>query len=127
MQDQTTFTILFCEDDDAVRCVTRRILQRAGYEVIAVTTGANALEILKEDPLRIDLLMTDVVMPSMNGPELAAAARLVNSELTILFVSGFAAQHLDVVEQFGERAAFLPKPYASASLIELVAYLLKGQ
>ena len=119
-----TGTILFCEDDDAVRCVTRRILERAGYLVLPATSGDEALHLMESHDGKVDLLITDVVMPGMSGPELASRLRKVAPDLRILFVSGFAAEHLEVVENFGSGAAFLPKPYTSASLSEMAAYLI---
>ena len=117
-------TILFCEDDDAVRCVTRRILERAGYEVLPATTGDRVVEMMREQGGNVDLLITDVVMPGMSGPELAGRMREEYPGLKVLFVSGFAAEHLEVVEDFGAGAAFLPKPYSSEALSFMTHHLL---
>ncbi len=126
MGSEKQSTILFCEDDDAVRCVTRRILERAGYLVLSAVSGRHAVKMLAEHDGTIDLLLTDVVMPGMSGPELATLLRQDLPDLKILFVSGFAAEHLEVVEDFGVGAAFLPKPYSCDSLTEMTEYLLAG-
>lgn len=126
MPNQADRVILFCEDDDSVRNVTRRIISLAGYVVHAAPTGSRALEIIDELDDPVDLLVTDVVMPGMTGPDLANALRQRTPDLNVLFISGFTAEHAHVVETFGVGAAFLPKPYTSAELIGTIETLLSS-
>jgi len=82
-------TLLIVDDDEAVRITTAMILQDLGYSVLESATGEGALELLRENP-DIALLLTDVVMPGMNGAELARRACAMRPALPILFFSGYA-------------------------------------
>jgi two-component system cell cycle sensor histidine kinase/response regulator CckA len=116
--------VLFCEDDDSVRSVTRKIIERAGYQVHAAPNGSRALGILDELDSPIDILITDVVMPEMSGPDLAIALRDKDPSLKVFFISGFTAEHAPVVAEFGSGAVFLPKPYTSSTLLRTIDLLL---
>jgi CheY-like chemotaxis protein len=82
-------TVLIVDDDDAVRVTIGMILQDLGYSVLESATGESALELLRVNP-HIALLLTDVVMPGMNGIELARHARAMRATLPIVFISGYA-------------------------------------
>jgi two-component system cell cycle sensor histidine kinase/response regulator CckA len=122
--DTAKATILLCEDDDAVRRVTERILKRFGYDVLAAAEGTAALSLLEERAGQVDMLITDVVMPGMSGPELARSFQKDYSGTRILFVSGYTADHLDPSDQLGHTIEFLAKPYSSEALLQRVARIL---
>ena len=111
-------TILLVEDEDGLRALNARGLASRGYTVLEAGNGLEAIEVLERSDGRIDLVVSDVVMPEMDGPTLARELRSRNPDLKIIFVSGYAEdvfqKHLPEPGQF----AFLPKPF---SLKELVA------
>ena len=112
------------DDDDAVRALVARTLTRGGYTVFDARTGTEALELAKKESLRIDLLVTDIVMPDMSGPALAQALVGLERLNRVLYMSGYADQPL-LREQI-ERGAvqFLPKPFAPNELSERVRQTL---
>ncbi len=103
-------TILLVEDEDQVRTVASSILRRAGYQVLEARTPAEGLRVTREHPGRIDLLLTDVVMPTMNGRQVAEQALAVRPGIKVVFMSGYTD---DVVLHHGvvdEGVAFIQKP-----------------
>jgi two-component system cell cycle sensor histidine kinase/response regulator CckA len=109
-------TVLLVEDEPMVRSVAERALTRHGYTVITADNGEEALEILgKGDP--IDLLISDVVMPGMDGPTMVREARQKWPELKILFMSGYAEEQLRKSIDI-ENVNFLPKPFSVTELAE---------
>ena len=110
-------TILLVEDAPDVRALAAGFLRRLGYEVVQASGPRQALRLLGEDGTpRVDLLFTDVVMPHMNGRELAHAARALFPELAVLFTSGYTRNVLAGAEELGEEVHFLPKPYSFSVL-----------
>ena len=122
VSDENQVQILLCEDDDAVRHVTERLLQRAGYEVLCAGDGEAALAILATRD--VDLLITDVVMPGMSGPDLAKRFRSEHDGKRVLYVSGYTADRLDPAVELEPGGDFLAKPYSSDALLRRVARLL---
>lgn len=108
--------ILIAEDDDSMRHFLARALQRAGHDVIAVGNGADALPVLAE--ARFDLLLADIVMPEMDGIELAQRAAAIDSRLRIIFITGFAAVALSQRSDAGRTAKVLSKPFHLRELVE---------
>jgi len=109
-------TVLLVEDEPMVRSVAERALTRHGYTVITADNGEDALEILaKNEP--IDLLISDVVMPGMDGPTMVREARQSRPELKILFMSGYAEEQLRKSIDI-ENVNFLPKPFSVTDLAE---------
>ncbi|MGD0500110.1 MAG: ATP-binding protein [Bryobacteraceae bacterium] len=109
-------TILLVEDDPAVRELSARMLKRMGYHAITASSGAEALEIAASHAGEIALLLTDVVMPHMNGAQLAAELRASRPDVRIVYVSGYTentASHLGVLEA---GARFLAKPFTREAL-----------
>ena len=108
--------MLLVEDEDMVRAVAERALTRHGYNVITADNGEEALEVIgRGEP--IDLLVSDVVMPGMDGPAMVAEARKQRPELKILFMSGYAEEQLR--DSLGiDDASFLPKPFSVQDLAE---------
>jgi len=118
--------ILVVEDEPAVRSMTARGLRKHGYTVLEATHGAEALACLRDGPLAVDVLVTDVVMPEMSGRQLAERALSLSPATRVLFVSGYADA---VVERHGVReieCAFLQKPYTPALLARRIRELLGG-
>ncbi|MEO5817357.1 MAG: response regulator [Gemmatimonadaceae bacterium] len=119
-------TILLAEDDDAVRAIARATLERAGYHVLAASDGLRALALLDEHPGEIDLLLTDVIMPNMNGRELAERLSALRPGLPVLFVSGYTDNVLADQGIPQSETALLDKPFTPASLTAAVAAILRA-
>ncbi|MBL8824687.1 MAG: PAS domain S-box protein [Planctomycetia bacterium] len=117
-------TILLVEDEEAVRTVTRKILQQAGYQVVEAVGGLEALKLSEDYQGRIDMLVTDVVMPGLGGRELVAKLSEQRRSLKVLFLSGYTADALfrDDVQQAD--IAFLQKPFTLSSLTRKVREVL---
>ena len=113
-----TGTVLLVEDEPMVRSVAERALTRHGYTVIPADNGEDALEILGRGE-EIDLLVSDVVMPGMDGPTMAREARKDRPDLKILFMSGYAEEQLRNSINV-DNASFLPKPFSVQELAEAV-------
>ena len=99
-----------------MRKAARRILETEGYTVVEAANGADALAVAESFARTIDLLLTDVVMPRMNGRDLATALRAVRPTIKVIYVSGYAAGVLDS-DDAGERRAHLRKPFSPAALL----------
>jgi two-component system cell cycle sensor histidine kinase/response regulator CckA len=111
--------ILVVEDEQQVRAISARMLRDAGYEVLEAGGGEQALRLLEQEGPEVDLLLTDVVMPRLSGPELAARARALQPRLGVLFCSGYANDGIPGTNQLAE-AHFLGKPFAAAQLLRAV-------
>ncbi|MBP2674130.1 MAG: sensor histidine kinase response regulator [Deltaproteobacteria bacterium] len=112
--------ILLVEDDEGVRCFTLQMLETLGYTVAVAETPHDALSALKDGNLPVDLLMTDVVMPGMNGRELWKKAKTVRQGIGVLFMSGYSR---DVIVKRGileEGVHFLAKPFSRKDLSRAV-------
>ena len=121
-----TATILLVEDQAAVRLFAQDVLSDAGYNVLAASNGAAALENATSYQDNIDLLITDVVMPGMNGLQLAAQLAVVRPGLRVLYVSGYADSALLHRGVILENVALLPKPFSPQSLVSKVDELLQS-
>jgi PAS domain S-box-containing protein len=108
--------VLVVEDEDGVRRLTDRILRRAGYDVVAVENGNAALELCADGGERFDLLLTDVIMPEMLGPELVERAVTSCPGLRVLFMSGYSHQML-ARQHAGEEVALVEKPFTTETLL----------
>ncbi|MEP7315679.1 MAG: response regulator, partial [Sphingomicrobium sp.] len=115
-------TILLVEDEPMVRTVAERALSRHGYTVMTASNGEDALELLANSET-VDLLISDVVMPIMDGPTMVREARKTNPEMPILFMSGYAEEQLRKSIDI-ENVAFLPKPFSMQELAEAVRVVL---
>src|SRR6195952_2244785 len=114
-------TILLVEDEDGLRSLNARGLRSRGYSVIEASNGVEAMEALEQKNGAVDLVVSDVVMPEMDGPTLLKAMREPNPDLKIIFVSGYAEDAFDKsVLRDDEQFAFLPKPFALSALVEKV-------
>ncbi len=118
-------TILLVEDDPAVGKLSARILRDAGYRVLHAHHGEEAVSIAAHEP-RLHLLVTDVVMPGLDGRQVADAIALTHAETRVLFVSGYTQEaivHHGVVDA---GVQFLPKPFTPSVLLARVRAALKG-
>jgi two-component system, cell cycle sensor histidine kinase and response regulator CckA len=120
---ETSETILIAEDESSIRNLMRAVLARSGYRLIESANAEEALERLAAYDGSIHLLISDVVMPGLNGPELAARVRQRQPDVQVLFLSGYADQAV-LGEQSGPHA-FLAKPFTPAVLKEKVRQLLE--
>jgi two-component system cell cycle sensor histidine kinase/response regulator CckA len=120
-----TERILLVEDEDAVRTFSVRALTNKGYEVLAADCGDSALKLMEDHANQhIDLLVTDVVMPGIDGPTLAQRMRQNSPKLKIIFMSGYTEDRLK--DHMGENVFFLPKPFTLKQLAEKVKDVLAG-
>ena len=111
-----TGTILLVEDEDMVRNVAERALARQGYTVLTASDGEQGLARLSQAK-QVDLLISDVVMPGMDGPAMVRAARAAAPDLPVLFMSGYAEEQLRKSIDI-DNVAFLPKPFSVSQLAE---------
>jgi two-component system cell cycle sensor histidine kinase/response regulator CckA len=113
-------TILLVEDEEGLRSLNARGLRSRGYTVIEAANGVEALEELEANDGGVDLVVSDVVMPEMDGPTLLKSMRARNPDIKVIFVSGYAedafAKSLPENQQF----AFLPKPFSLSQLVAAV-------
>jgi two-component system, cell cycle response regulator CpdR len=114
--------ILLAEDDDSMRGFLERALSRAGHQVIAFDNGKEALDRLMDEPFT--LLLTDIVMPRMDGIELARRASEIDPTLKIMFITGFAAVTLNNDSAAPKDARVLSKPFHLKDLVREVDRLL---
>lgn len=117
------FRILLAEDDDVMREYLTRALSRNGYDVHAAATGTAALELLESGTF--DLLLSDIVMPEMDGIELAQRAQALANPPRVMFITGFAAVALHANDSVPE-ARLLSKPFHLKDLVAEVGQILNG-
>jgi PAS domain S-box-containing protein len=122
-----TEQVLVVEDDPLVRGVTVRTLRRAGYRVVIAATGEEALQAVEREPGTPALVVTDVVMPGMNGRQVAEALRRRDPRLRVLYVSGYARGTIGPPELAVPGTAFLPKPFSADALLAQVRSLLDAR
>ncbi|MBU6235957.1 MAG: PAS domain S-box protein [Alphaproteobacteria bacterium] len=115
-------TILLVEDEDAVRAFSSRALTNKGYKVLDAAGGESALEIIKSQGRAPDLIITDVIMPEMDGPTFITKVRAQYPVVPVVFVSGYTEDKFK--GQFGEKTWFLPKPFTLQQLAAKVKEVL---
>lgn len=114
------YTVLVVDDEPAVRELARDMLEERGYRVLAAGDAAQALNLLTLEP--VGLLITDVLMPRMNGFDLARAAQQVRPDLKVLYISGYAQK---IAHRMTVPGPILTKPYRQRDLIEAVEECLR--
>jgi two-component system cell cycle sensor histidine kinase/response regulator CckA len=117
-------TILLVEDEDPVRAVNARALSARGYTVLEAASGIEAMEIIQERGAPVDLVVSDVVMPEMDGPTLLGELRKLYPDLKVIFVSGYAEEAFRKNLPEGEEFNFLPKPFSLRQLVETVKQVI---
>jgi len=117
-------TILVVEDEAGIRALVRKILRRQGYEVLEAANGQEALALCREHADRIELLITDVLMPQMGGRELVERLRAQGHEMKVLYVSGYTDDANIYSGDLPPGTAFLQKPFTLGSLLDKVKEVL---
>ena len=117
-------SILLAEDDDSMRAFLARALERSGYRVVAVDRGTAALPMI--EPSAFDLLLTDIVMPEMDGIELAQKAAELAPDMRVMFITGFAAVALKA-GRAAPSAKILSKPFHLRDLVAEVDRLFQSE
>lgn len=117
--------VMVVDDEPSIRYAVRRMLEPAGYHVTEAGDGAEACAIIaREGPL--DLLISDFMMPSLTGAEVARLFRIAKPNIKVLFITGFVDGLFDERTALWEDEAFLEKPFNRSSLLEAVSLLLFG-
>jgi len=119
-------TVLVAEDDPSVRTLVKSVLERNGYRVLVAEDGLAALELARQEKGRIDLLLSDVVMPGMNGRALRDALLESYPELRVLFMSGYTGDVLAGLGELDRDVSLVPKPFTPEILLGAVRKLLGG-
>jgi CheY-like chemotaxis protein len=121
--------VLVAEDEDMVRSLIRIALRWNGYTVLEARNGTEALALAERHPGPIHLLVTDVVMPRVSGPELARKLRSARPETRVLYISGYTGGDDEFGRELGNLSAeevFLPKPFTPDALVVKVKEMLEG-
>jgi two-component system cell cycle sensor histidine kinase/response regulator CckA len=118
--------VLLVEDEDPVRAVSQRALQSQGVILQVASGGEEALEILQSAETDFDVIVTDVVMPDIDGPTWVRKAQEIGTDARIVFVSGYAEESFSDELATFNGAVFLPKPYSLQQLISNVSKMVEG-
>lgn len=125
--DRPSFgTILIAEDQEAVRNALQRILTADGYSVLMAVDGAEAVKVFAARKDDIDLLISDLVMPGMDGRELGRQCCLLRDTLKVIYMSGYTRDSLLNQQTFEEGTEFIEKPFSRDAILERVARVLRG-
>ena len=119
-------TVLLVEDEDAVRTVTRRILERDGFQVLEARSGVEGVATARSSPLPIELLITDIQLPDLGGGEVAREIVKVQPQIRVLYLSGYSDETLVDHGIAPGQANFIQKPFTSDVLRERIRNLLKA-
>ena len=120
-------TILVAEDDRELLSATSELLTAHGYKVLQAVSGVAALKVLEEKPMPVDMLLTDVIMPGMNGVELAAQVANLQLGNRTLFMSGYSSEHVVLAQLLESQANYLQKPFSPAVLLRKVREVLDAE
>jgi hypothetical protein len=121
-----TETILLVEDESGVRAFARTVLQRFGYHVLEAASAEAALSLLETHRGPVDLLLTDVVLPGIDGRELAVRVRADRSDVPVLFMSGYASELRTVDGFLAPGVPLLEKPFTAQVLLTRTRQLLNA-
>ena len=125
LKPEATETILLAEDELAVRGLVRETLQQLGYTVLEATDGYEALKLVEDNKTEIHLLLTDVIMPLMNGHELATRLEAIRPGMKVLYMSGYTDDVL-AFHGIGREIDFIQKPFSRADLAEKLEKVLSA-
>jgi PAS domain S-box-containing protein len=117
-------SILLVEDDQNVRNTIIRILEKFGYKITVATSGIEALEIARREDFHVDMVVTDVVMPLMNGDEFAEKFKLIHSEVPILFMSGYIDNAFVINKLMAEDMLYIQKPFKPVEIVQEVRKII---
>jgi CheY-like chemotaxis protein len=117
---QGTETILLAEDHEGLRATAQEMLQNLGYCVLVCTDGKEALDVFRENPHRIDLLVMDVVMPVLSGPEAYLEMCALRPDIKVIFTTGYTPKAAEMVSLIEKGASIIRKPYSLISLSQII-------
>ena len=120
-------TVMLVEDEDPVRIFGARALRNKGYKVLEAKSGEGALEMIRDADEKIDLLITDVVMPRMDGPALVREVREIHPDMKVIFISGYAEDAFRQRLDSDSEIHFLPKPFSLKQLASKVKEVISGE
>jgi two-component system, cell cycle sensor histidine kinase and response regulator CckA len=120
-------TVMLVEDEDPVRIFGARALRNKGYKVLEAKSGEDALETIRDGAEKIDLLITDVVMPRMDGPALIREVRQTHPDLKVIFISGYTEDSFRQRLDTDSEIHFLPKPFSLKQLAGKVKEVISGE
>jgi PAS domain S-box-containing protein len=121
---ESAVTVLVVDDEPAIRDVAHRVLTSAGYQVVTAAHGDEAVRLLEDPELTVDMVLTDVVMPGMTGAAFAAQAHVLRPGLPILFMSGYEEQDIAWAGGSGPLAQVISKPFSRPALLAKVTQML---
>jgi PAS domain S-box-containing protein len=122
-----TETVLLLEDEPSFRKMTAKFLEGAGYSVLVAASGSEATCIVQLHPTAIHLLLTDVIMPEISGPQLARIVSLFRPDMRVLFMSGYTDGALEQREILNKDVAFIQKPFSWSSLAMKLREVLESE
>jgi PAS domain S-box-containing protein len=122
-----TETLLLAEDEEHVRGVAVRILERAGYHLLVACDGQEAVELFHQNADRVNLALLDVVMPRLNGPATCDAIRALRPELPVIFLTGYSRQYLGEDFSPTNKTGLLQKPYGPRDMLRAIRQMLDTQ
>jgi CheY-like chemotaxis protein len=117
-------TILLAEDEDSLRRAATRLLEKHGYRVLAAASGTDALQLFRDHAGEIDLVVADVVMPGLGGPQLAGELRRSGCTVKVLFTSGYTERDVQETKALAPDEPFLAKPWTVTDLLTRVREVL---
>ena len=126
-RERASATVLVVEDAEDLREITELILTKNGYRVISAPNGVAALDVVKNHSDKIDLLLTDVVMPQMQGPELVKRVAELRPEIRVLYMSGYAQPIVSAGGVLEEGVLLLEKPFTEPALLAKVEQALRAE
>lgn len=117
-------TILLAEDESLLRELGETILRQAGYKVVSAPGAEELRSLVSEYSDRVDLLLTDVIMPGLGGQELVGLVKRRWPDIRVLYMSGYSSEEIDDLDH---AAGFLQKPFTPGELMQKIADVLNGQ
>ena len=114
------------EDEEIVREMTVKILKQYGYKVLWAQTGGDALLVCQEQPAPVDLVLTDVVMPNMNGSQFVARLRVMWPDVKVLFMSGYTSNVIAQQGVLDANTPFIQKPFRMLDLLTKIKEVIKS-
>jgi two-component system, cell cycle sensor histidine kinase and response regulator CckA len=117
-------TVLVVEDDPSVRLITTRLLEDRGYIAVAASRGEEAVRLARRPSLRIDLVLSDVVMPDLNGMQTAQQIRSIQPHVRVLLMSGYTNEHTGSSGTLAPRMSYIQKPFSGDQLARKIRELL---
>ncbi len=116
--------IMIVEDDPAVRKILKRVFEKKGYAILSADSGKTALELAKKQETPPDLIISDIIMPDMSGPDFIEEVKRVWTKSKILFISGYSKQYLDNLGKLKMKVYFLSKPFQPSKILKIVRAIL---